>query len=258
MNFVLITIKNLKKNINFYFLYLVSISFVITLLFSFTSFSMNEVMLEKISADGRVETMCNTVSIFLMAFVIFYMNYSNRFFLRRRTKELGIYTLIGYRKSLILSLLTIENLLIYSTAFLLGLIWGAILHKGIVLGISSLLQLSIDYSSIPFFEMKAILRTGCFIILVVIVLVVSNAHFLLQTSLMKLIRFERSAEKKLNFRKFPAFLGLIMTLSGYLITLNILQGKDSLWLKIGFSPMGLLTLLLVVSGTILFIASFLP
>ncbi len=34
--------------------------------------------------------MCRTVAVFLMAFVNFYMSYSNSFFMRRRMKELGI------------------------------------------------------------------------------------------------------------------------------------------------------------------------
>lgn len=37
--------------------------------FCFASFSMNEVTMEKISSDGRVETMCRVVSVFLMAFI---------------------------------------------------------------------------------------------------------------------------------------------------------------------------------------------
>ena len=89
-----IAIKNLKKSFSFYALYLLSVSLVITVFFAFTSFSMNEVMLEKISENGRVETMCSAISVFLMVFVVFYMAYSNKFFLRRRTKELGIYALL--------------------------------------------------------------------------------------------------------------------------------------------------------------------
>lgn len=88
MNNLSMALKNLKKNFSFYALYLLSVSFVITVFFAFTSFSMNTVMLEKISGNGRVEMMCNVISVFLMAFVVFYMSYSNRFFLRRRTKEL--------------------------------------------------------------------------------------------------------------------------------------------------------------------------
>ncbi len=112
MNNLSIAFKNLKKNFAFYALYILSVSLVITIYFAFTSFSMNTVMLEKISGDGRVESMCRVISVFLTVFVIFYMSYSNRFFLRQRTKELGIYALLGYRRENILSLLLSENIII--------------------------------------------------------------------------------------------------------------------------------------------------
>lgn len=106
-----IALKNLKRNFSFYSLYLFSVSFVLMIYFCFTSFSMNQIIMEKISSDGRVETMCRTVAVFIMAFVIFYMFYSNSFFMRRRMRELGIYSLLGYRKSTILKLLIFENVL---------------------------------------------------------------------------------------------------------------------------------------------------
>ncbi|HHN8251179.1 ABC transporter permease [Clostridioides difficile] len=258
MNIFYMAIKNLKKNFSFYSLYLLSISFVITVFFAFTSFSVNKVMLEKISTDGRVESMCNVISIFLMAFVIFYMAYSNRFFLRRRTKELGIYALLGYHKFTILSLLTFENVLICSGAFIIGLVLGALAHKGIVFGITALLNLSIDNSQIPFFNINAINKTIIFIALVVLVLAISNGKFLYKTSLIKLIRYEKSAEKKLKFRKIPAFMGFIMILSGYCLSLDILRGAKSVWVSIGFYQMGLITMIIIIIGTVLFINSFLP
>ncbi|NMS89595.1 ABC transporter permease [Clostridioides difficile] len=258
MNIFYMAIKNLKKNFSFYSLYMLSVSFVITVFFAFTSFSVNKVMLEKISTDGRVESMCNVISIFLMAFVIFYMTYSNQFFLRRRTKELGIYALLGYRKFTILSLLTFENILICSGALIIGLILGALAHKGIVFGINALLNLLIDNSQIQFFNMGAISKTILFIVLVILVLAISNGKFLYKTSLIKLVRYEKSAEKKLKFRKLPAFIGFIMILGGYCLALDILHGVKSVWIRIGFYQIGLITMIIIVVGTILFISSFLP
>ena len=73
MNTISMAFKNLRKTFSFYALYILSVSLVITVYFAFTSFSMNNVMLEKISGDGRVESMCKAISVFLIAFVIFYM-----------------------------------------------------------------------------------------------------------------------------------------------------------------------------------------
>lgn len=258
MNPFSIAYKNFTKKFSFYALYLFSVSLVITIFFAFTSFSMNHVMLKKISENGRVESMCNTVSIFLMAFVLFYMSYSNRFFLKQRTKELGIYALLGCRKSFILWLLTFENLFICGFAFAVGLIFGAAAHKGIVFGISALLDLSIDTAKIPFFQPSAVKKTGCFIFLVIFILLLSNGRFLLKISLMELIRFEKKAEKKPTPRRLPSLLGLILILSGYCLALDIMRGAESVWFSIGFYTVGMLTMMLIVIGTVFFISAFLP
>ena len=258
MNNFFMEIRNLQKNFSFYSLYLISVAFVITVFFAFTSFSVNTVMLEKISADGRVETMCTVISVFLMIFVLFYMTYSNRFFLRRRTKELGIYALMGYRKATILSLFTFENILVCFGASLVGIICGAFAHKGIVFLISELLNLGIDNSQIQLFNLNAIIKSAGFVFVVIFILVISNSRFLYKTSLMNLVRYEKKAEKKMKFHKISAILGFAMMLVGYLLALNILTGSQSLWITIGFYQMGLLTMFIVVVGTVLFIASFLP
>lgn len=258
MNTFFMAIRNLQKNFSFYSLYLISVAFVITVFFAFTSFSVNTVMLEKISADGRVETMCTVISVFLMIFVLFYMTYSNRFFLRRRTKELGIYALMGYRKATILSLFTFENILVCFGASLVGIICGAFAHKGIVFLISELLNLGIDNSQIQLFNLNAIIKSAGFVFVVIFILVISNSRFLYKTSLMNLVRYEKKAEKKMKFHKISAILGFAMMLVGYLLALNILTGSQSLWITIGFYQIGLLTMFIVVVGTVLFIASFLP
>lgn len=215
-------------------------------------------MLEKISGDGRVETMCNTISIFLMAFVIFYMSYSNRFFLRRRTKELGIYALLGYRKSTILSLLTAENLLSCFGAFVIGILLGGLFHKGIVFGITKLLNLTVNNSEIPFFNLNAMVKTACFVFAIIIILSLSNSRFLFKSSLMDLVRFEKSAEKQTKFHAVPSIIGFVSVILGYCIALDILRGEKSVWFSVGFYAVGMLTFTLILFGTVLFIASFLP
>ena len=258
MNHLSMALKNLKNNFSFYALYLLSISFVITIFFAFTSFSMNKIMLEKISGDGRVETMCRTISMFLMAFVIFYMSYSNRFFLRRRTKELGIYALLGYRRSTILSLLTAENLLSCFGAFVIGILLGGLFHKGIVFGITKLLGLTVNNSEIPFFNLNAMVKTACFVFAIIIILSLSNSRFLFKSSLMDLVRFEKSAEKQTKFHAVPSIIGFVSVILGYCIALDILRGEKSVWFSVGFYAVGMLTFTLILFGTVLFIASFLP
>jgi len=258
MGLLTIAYKNLKKNFSFYSLYFVSVAFVLMVFFSFISFAMNDIIMEKISSDGRVETMSKTVAVFVMAFVLFYMSYSNSFFLKRRTKELGIYSLLGYRKSSMLKLLTIENVVICLLSLLTGVILGAILHKGIIEVIIRVLKLQIETSAIPLFNYGAILFTLAFVFAVLIVLFLSNLVVLRNSSVLNLVRMEKREEKKMKVRMSLSIVGLLFMVLGYILAFDITRGVESLWKTIGFSPMALLTMLTVVIGTIFFIHSFLP
>lgn len=214
--------------------------------------------MEKISSDGRVETMCQTVAVFLMAFVIFYMFYSNNFFMRHRMKELGIYALLGYRKSAMLKLLTLENIIVCIGGFVIGVIAGGLLHKGVTAGITALLGLSIDNSQIPLINWGAVKSNLIFVVVVLITLTLSNGRILAKSTLLDLVRLEKKTEKSIHPHLLFAGIGILLLVFGYGLALDIVRGKNSLWNTIGFSPIAMLTLLCVVVGTILFIYTFLP
>ncbi|MCC2380597.1 ABC transporter permease [Bacillus wiedmannii] len=250
--------KNLKNNFSFYSFYFISVAFVLTVFFSFISFSMNDIVMEKISSDGRVETMSKTVAIFVMAFVLFYMSYSNTFFMKKRMNELGIYSLLGYRKSTMLKLLTFENIIICFAALLVGITFGAIAHKGIVEAIIKILKLQIDTSKVPFINLDAVLFTFVFIFAVLFVLSLSNWIILRKSSLLTLVRMEQKEEKNIKINTVFSLLGLFLILIGYFLAIDITRGTNSLWKTIGFSLIALLTMFSVILGTIFFIHSFLP
>jgi len=258
MSILMISFKNVKKNGSFYSLYLFSIAFILTIYFAFVSFSMNEIILEKISEDGRVETMISTISVFFMAFVIFYMSYSNNFFMRRRMKELGIYALLGYRKSTMLRIFALENVIICTGAFVIGILLGSVVHKGIIAGIVNLLGLNIDQTAIPFLNFQAIEHTAFFVIIVILGLYISNWKLLHKTTVLNLVRLEKKHEKSLKTRVVPAVFGLLITILGDYFLIDAIRQKNSLWVTIGLVPMGLATVICITLGTILSIYSFLP
>ena len=258
MNLATIALKNLKRNFSFYSLYLVSVSFVLMIYFCFTSFSMNEVIMEKISSDGRVEMMCSVVAVFIMAFVVFYMFYSNNFFMRRRMKELGIYALLGYRKGDMLRLLTIENIFVCLGGMFVGILAGSLLHIGITAGIVALLGLTIDMGAIPFINPQAVSSIFLFILAVLLTLTLSNAGLLLKSTLLDLVRLEKKVEKPVRPNIVLSVIGIIALLGGYALALDMVRGAQSVWTTIGFYPIALLTLVLVVVGTVLTIYSFVP
>ena len=258
MKLTVIALKNLKRNFSFYSLYLFSVSFVLMIYFCFTSFSMNKIIMEKISSDGRVEMMSSVVAGFIIVFVVFYMFYSNSFFMRRRMKELGIYALLGYRKSDMLRLLTIENIFVCLGGMIVGIFAGSLLHIGVTAGIVALLGLTIDMQAIPFINPQAVSSIFLFILVVLLTLTISNAILLLRSTLLDLVRLEKKVEKPVHPNIILSIAGILFLLGGYLLALDMVRGAQSVWTTIGFSPIALLTMVLVVVGTILFIYSFVP
>lgn len=258
MKLLNIAIKNLKCNFSFYSLYLLSVSFVLMIFFCFISFANNVVIMEKISSDGRVEAMCSVVAVFIIAFVIFYMAYSNKFFIRRRMRELGIYSLQGFPKTSIFTLLAIENVFISLSGFAVGVLLGGFLHKGIVNVIVSIMGLSINTSAIPLINVNAAILAFVFVCFVTLVLALSNIGVLAKTSLLDLVRIEKRFDKPIKHRAWLGFIGFLLLISGYALSLDIIRLNNSLWYRIGFSPIALLTMFLVVCGTILCVYSFIP
>ena len=214
--------------------------------------------MEKISSDGRVEMMSSVVAGFIIVFVVFYMFYSNSFFMRRRMKELGIYALLGYRKSDMLRLLTIENIFVCLGGMIVGIFAGSLLHIGVTAGIVALLGLTIDMQAIPFINPQAVSSIFLFILVVLLTLTISNAILLLRSTLLDLVRLEKKVEKPVHPNIILSIAGILFLLGGYLLALDMVRGAQSVWTTIGFSPIALLTLVLVVVGTILFIYSFVP
>lgn len=214
--------------------------------------------MEKISSDGRVEMMSSVVAGFIIVFVVFYMFYSNSFFMRRRMKELGIYALLGYRKSDMLRLLTIENIFVCLGGMIVGIFAGSLLHIGVTAGIVALLGLTIDMQAIPFINPQAVSSIFLFILVVLLTLTISNAILLLRSTLLDLVRLEKKVEKPVHPNIILSIAGILFLLGGYLLALDMVRGAQSVWTTIGFSPIALLTMVLVVVGTILFIYSFVP
>lgn len=178
--------------------------------------------------------------------------------MKKRMKELGIYSLLGYRKSTMVKLLTFENIVICFAALIVGITFGAIAHKGIVEAIVGVLKLQIDTSEVPIINPNAVLFTFVFIFAVLTVLFLSNWIILRKSSLLTLVRMEKKEEKKVKINTAFSLLGLFLILIGYFLAIDITRGTKSFWKTIGFSPIALLTMLSVILGTIFFIHSFLP
>lgn len=258
MNLFHIVQKNLKKNVSFYSLYLCSVAFVLMIFYFSISFGRNDLIVARLMGDNKLQAMIKVVLPLLMAFVLFYMSYSNTFFMKRRMKELSIYALLGFNKRKIIFILFLENIFICLFALVIGIVFGGIVYVALIHIVIQWLGVSLENTSILLFNSDAIWITSSFVILALVILLFSNYRFVRKHTLLDLVKVEGTREKPIRLRLWKAIVGFVSLVGGYILALDIKRGADSLWVTIGFAPLSMLTFILIVVGTILSIHSFLP
>ncbi len=250
--------KNLKKNLSFYSLYLGSVAFVLMIFYFSISFGSNDLIVSRLMGDNKLQAMIKVVLPLLMAFVLFYMSYSNTFFMKRRMKELSIYSLLGFNKRKVILILVLENIFICLLALGIGIIVGGIVYIVLIQILIQWLGISLEPSSIVWFNSNAVMITVSFVVLALIVLLFSNYRFIRKHTLLDLVKVEGTREKPIQLKLWKAIVGFVSLVAGYVLALDIKREADSLWVTVGFAPLSMLTFILIVVGTILSIHSFLP
>ena len=122
--------RNVKRNIQTYIVYFLTLMFIYAILYGFNSISNHPVLQ---GMDNTKQTMANIMGQYmgLLSFVVmlaisFLVLYASNFVIQRRKKELGLYASLGMRNSKISLVLFFEILIINFLAFLVGLLLGII------------------------------------------------------------------------------------------------------------------------------------
>ncbi|WGX75352.1 FtsX-like permease family protein [Paraclostridium bifermentans] len=244
--------SNLKKNFSFYKLYILSLTIIISIYVTFQSFANDTIMISKISSDGRVESMSNTINIFFIGFVIFFMLYFNSFFLKKRSKELGIYSLLGFSKKKISLLLVYESTILTIISFLLSILLGSILYIVVNKLLITVLEIR-GVSLNQFINTTAVYNSFLLILIMTITIIISNIYELKKLTLINLVNLSKKKEKRIKNRPIVGVIGFLLLILGYSISINIIKGTESIWAKIGYMPIAFLVLCSTVLGTVIVI-----
>ncbi|MDK2584793.1 hypothetical protein QOZ83_02890 [Romboutsia sedimentorum] len=242
--------SNIKKNFSFYKLYIVSLTIIISMYITFQSFAHDTIMLSKISSDGRVEAMSNTINVFFIGFVVFFMLYFNNFFIKKRSKELGIYSLLGFSKKKISLLLIYESIIMTISSFLFSIFAGSILYIFINKALFIALEIN-DASLNQIINKTAVFNSFILIFIMALTIIISNICELKKLTLINLVNYNKKKEKTIKNRPFVGVVGLLLLIIGYLVSINIVKGTESIWKKIGYMPVAFFVLCSTVLGTII-------
>lgn len=236
-------IKNVKKNFYNYFIYFTSMVFSIMIYYLFVSIQYNNQVIKLISTNINVRIQFKISSIIIAIFVSIFIWYSNSFFLRRRKKEIALYSLMGVKKKQIGQMLFYENIFMGILSLTSGILIGSLLSKVFIMLLVNLMGFSIyiTFSIIP----KAILNTIITFGLLFFITSIHGYTIIYRFKLIDLFNAEKEGEKEPGSSLLSSILSLFLIILGY-----------TLYLYNPFNDVVFITLILIIIGTYLFFSSF--
>lgn len=216
--------KNVKKSYQDYFVYFITLTISVSLFYLFNSFDVQQKLLVTDNTFGisSLQSIMNVLS-YLVAFVFgFLILYANNFIMRRRRKEMALYTLLGMKKSHMSRILVYETFIVGLTSLITGIGAGILLSQGAAALTARILEVSINYQFI--ISSKAIVFTIISFTVIFITVAFFNNIFMNRAKLIDL--FKSNSTSDVITVKRPFIPTIIMIISvGFLGFLYIkIQG----------------------------------
>lgn len=256
-----LTLRNIKKSFKDYTIYFFTLILGITIFYSFNSLETQSVTLNLSKADSNSITMITTVlsavSVFVAVVLGFLIIYANRFLMKRRNKELGIYMILGMGKVKISRIIVFETILIGLISLVVGIILGIATSQVMSIVVANLFEA--DMNKFKFaISYSAIIKTIiCFLIIYTLVTLLN----IVQVNKCKLIDLIKSNQKSEQVKIKNPYICIIVFILGvailsyayYNVTLGQenLQASISVYLQIVYGVIGTFLVFWSLSGFLL-------
>ncbi|MFB1049831.1 FtsX-like permease family protein [Paraliobacillus sp. JSM ZJ581] len=225
MNINQIIYRNLKKNIKNYYLYIFALIFSVALYFSFVTLQYDPAM---DTAKGSVKGAAGlkTSSILLIVIVSIFLLYANNLFIKRRSKEIGLFQLIGMTKRAIFRILSVENLILYFGSLLIGIFLGFSASRLLMLILFKITDVN-DVATLRF-SVDALAQTLVVFSAIYILIMLMNYIFIKRQSILALFHApsttQQRAKKMTPFQILIGILGIGLIVFGYHLSSRLFSG----------------------------------
>ncbi|MHC8514568.1 ABC transporter permease [Sporosarcina sp. ITBMC105] len=218
-----LVVRSMRKNIKHYYLYFFALIFSVVLYFVFATLQHDPAVVEQ--SGGKMGTAFKAAGILLLFIAGIFVVYANAIFLKRRSREIGLYQLIGLTKGAVARLLILENTLLSAGALAIGIGAGILVSRVFLLllmklvGFDGFIELT--------FSNTAVLQTVVVFIAIIILTSVQMLIAVRRTTLLGLFNAEKQGEhpkKPKTFRSaFLALLGIALIAFGYWLSGRMLN-----------------------------------
>ena len=213
-----LAVSNLIKNRKLYYPFALAVLLAVTITYLFYSLTLNP-NIGKIRGGDTISMTLGLGMVIVTIASAIIVFYANSFVMKNRSKELGIYGMLGLEKRHLISMVFKELLIFGSLTLTAGLGLGALFDKLIFALLLKLMNMKV--------ELVATFQPIVFILVLIVFgaiflgLVFINAFRIARMNALQLSREKASGEKKGRFLGLQTILGLISMGAGYFLAVTV-------------------------------------
>lgn len=247
MMIISIAFNNIKKNFKNYWSYFLSCTFSFFTLYLLMSVVYSSVVNKQLGKEKSMIELFIIASYLIAFFSVFFIWYSNSFFIKSRKKEFATYMLLGMSKGQTAFMNFAENFIILVSSFIASILLGLLFNKFFIMLLLYIIKAS---GNVPFeINIKALKFCAVLFVIIFVLITIHGTNLIFKDNLIDLFSASKKAEKKLKVSVLTYLLGILSFIFigyGY-YTSAVKLGKD-----ISLAP---IVIFVVVIGTILFFTS---
>ena len=257
-----ISLKNISKSIKDYTIYFFTLILGVAIFYVFNAIDDQTIMMNVSSSTYEIiklmTSMLSGVSVFVSLVFAFLIIYANRFLIKRRNKELGIYLTLGMSKRKVSLILFIETLLIGMLSLLIGICVGFLLSQLMSILVANMFEA--DLTKFKFiFSSSACLKTLMYFGIMYFVVMLFNTISISKCKLIDLLHSNKKSERiklKNSWLCVIVFIISVCTLgyAYYQVTCNIdytLEYANRILIPIGIGSVSTFLIFWSLSGLLL-------
>lgn len=236
-----LALTNLKKNKIIYLPYMLATTFCVAMFYTIFSLGIND-GIETISGAQDLKLFLRFGTIIMGIFSVIFLFYTNSFIVKRRNKEIGLYSVLGMGKGHIGLMMFFESVFTFVIAAAVGLIAAFIGGKLIFLIMLKLAHFDIHlvYSIEPTAIIGSIVLFGFIFVLTF----AANIIRIIRTNPIEILHGGKKGEKEPKAKIILTLLGIICLGCGYAIAIFTTSPLSAIFLFF-------IAVLLVMAGTYL-------
>ena len=209
-----LALTNLKKNRRLYYPYAIMTIVSTAISYIFASLAFHPDLGQVKGANGVTQVLGFGMIVVMLAVSIMVL-YANSFVMKQRSKEFGVYSILGLEKKHLLLMTFLENVVYSTSTILTGLLLGLALDKLFYALLLKTMQMPVVLTSV--FQLKNVAIVLAYLYGIFISVSLVNIGKLGLTDSLKLVQGKKRGDKNTGFLWLQTLLALILLGTGYVI-----------------------------------------